>query len=266
MLACRQPSDSKQALPYQHKQLSLTVASSVAVARCGMLRVACTWLLEAKSLSPPQIQVVDILSPFHRLHLHEVSNAAYSLHVLPVACAVTKCCVVDCEGKRCSVQYTRGSLHYRNICRCGDVPAQLRCVQCQAFHQRAATRYTAVCHRSRTSVVHAVGRSPSSIAEAFFNSSTSSRRQPLRQGQQIGGNGYDGPDAVVSFLSDDIVAAAFEHARQLRYGLNSCCIFRQLSRLPGPTRTAACHRRMMQQPPLHLACCAMACDVLLLLL
>lgn len=79
----------------------------------------------------------------------------------------------------------------------------------------------------RTSIVNAVGRSPASIAEAFFQSSISTNRSPSaetisplvastqhRTGSDAAGR--SGPDAVVSFLSDDILAAAFEHARQLR--------------------------------------------------
>lgn len=92
--------------------------------------------------------------------------------------------------------------------------------------------------------MYAIGRSPSSIAEAFFNSSTSSGRgDGVGQKQRSSANAQSGPDAVVSFLSDDIVAAAFEHARQMRYKLllsTASCIALVFYRVLPPVQASRC--------------------------
>eukprot|EP00892_Ulva_mutabilis_P009976 jgi/Ulvmu1/7350/UM036_0010.1 len=96
---------------------------------------------------------------------------------------------------------------------------RLRCEQCAVARSQtytSASSGAAITNGSRKAVAKAVGRSPSSIAEAFFQSSTSSTRDGAVDQNAPDGSVNYGPDAVVSFLSDDIVAAAFEHARNLR--------------------------------------------------
>lgn len=96
------------------------------------------------------------------------------------------------------------------------VNTPISCMYCVPRVSRAATHGRGNCNRHQKVSMSAIGRSPSSIAEAFFSSSMSSATSDTMGQGNSNGNSDQGPDAVVSFLSDDIVAAAFEHARNLR--------------------------------------------------
>jgi hypothetical protein len=63
-----------------------------------------------------------------------------------------------------------------------------------------------------------------------FLASAKQTAEPLPQGQKtelndrncdVEGNCRTGPDLVVSLLADEIIGAAFDHARDLRYALKS---------------------------------------------
>ena len=74
-----------------------------------------------------------------------------------------------------------------------------------------------------------MGTSPSSVVDAFLASAkqTAQPGEPVELDDRncdVDGHCRTGPDTVVALLADEIIGAAFDHARELRCVMGFYCI------------------------------------------
>lgn len=83
-------------------------------------------------------------------------------------------------------------------------------------------------HSQNLQAAYSLGTSPSSVVDAFL-ASAKQTAEPLADGEStesddrncdVEGRCRTGPDTVVALLADEIIGAAFDHARELRCVIN----------------------------------------------